>query len=235
MELRVLNAAEVDRCLTMRDATALMRNAHATSWDTVNDFSTLQLKDGMRVWITLFNDPAFNVEFEKAKEAGAEVKNLALVEHRIKLAKDAHAKALEAAEAKVKEDPSDDNKKALEAAKVPFVPMIAVDQLGTEKMTDEALKKEIDDKTAAKGELGGKIAETGRSTLRVASALPIIMAIAFILIIIYYKSIGGYKPVVLASGGGSEGSDDAGEAPAADSSDDSDAGSDDGDDDEEAS
>ena len=37
----------------------------------------------------------------------------------------------------------------------------------------------------------------GRAVLKVAAALPIIMAIAFTLIIFYYKSIGGYRPVVL--------------------------------------
>lgn len=38
---------------------------------------------------------------------------------------------------------------------------------------------------------------TGRSVLKVAAILPIIMAIAFTLIIFYFKSIGGYKPVVI--------------------------------------
>ena len=40
----------------------------------------------------------------------------------------------------------------------------------------------------------------GRSVLRRAALLPILMAVAFILIIFYYKSIGGYKPVILESG-----------------------------------
>ena len=47
----------------------------------------------------------------------------------------------------------------------------------------------------------------GRSVLRRAALLPILMAIAFILIIIYYKSQGGYKPVVLSEEEGGDGSD----------------------------
>lgn len=39
---------------------------------------------------------------------------------------------------------------------------------------------------------------TSQSSLKVAAVLPLVMAIAFVLIIIYYAMIGGYKPVVLA-------------------------------------
>lgn len=42
---------------------------------------------------------------------------------------------------------------------------------------------------------------TGRETLKVAAVLPLSMAIAFILIIFYYKSRGGYKPVYLLGKG----------------------------------
>lgn len=49
---------------------------------------------------------------------------------------------------------------------------------------------------AAKADLNAKLQNTGRSTLKVAALLPFSMAIAFILIILYYKSKGGYKPVV---------------------------------------
>jgi MFS family permease len=63
----------------------------------------------------------------------------------------------------------------------------------------------------ALGEKGGLSAEdakaleeslksTGQSSLKVASVLPGIMAVAFILIILYYRSTGGYKPVILTSG-----------------------------------
>ena len=44
--------------------------------------------------------------------------------------------------------------------------------------------------------------QSGRSVLRVAASLPMIMAVAFILIIAYYKSTGGHKPVVLSQSGG---------------------------------
>ena len=45
--------------------------------------------------------------------------------------------------------------------------------------------------------LDGTLAETSQSSLKVAAVLPAIMALAFILIIIYYNTRGGYKPVVL--------------------------------------
>ena len=48
--------------------------------------------------------------------------------------------------------------------------------------------------------LEGTLAATSQSSLRVAAVLPGIMAVAFILIIIFYKATGGYRPVVLASG-----------------------------------
>ena len=41
--------------------------------------------------------------------------------------------------------------------------------------------------------------QSARKTIRTATILPVIMAIAFLLIILYYKSIGGYKPVQLTS------------------------------------
>ena len=53
-----------------------------------------------------------------------------------------------------------------------------------------------DQKTVVEGEL----AKTGRATLRVAAVLPAIMAVAFGLMVIWYKSRGGYQPVVLERG-----------------------------------
>ena len=43
----------------------------------------------------------------------------------------------------------------------------------------------------------GTLASTSQSSLRVAAVLPAIMAVAFILIIFWYKTQGGYKPVDL--------------------------------------
>ena len=45
--------------------------------------------------------------------------------------------------------------------------------------------------------LSNQLASTSQSSLKVAAVLPLIMAIAFLLIIIYYAATGGYKPVVL--------------------------------------
>ena len=42
------------------------------------------------------------------------------------------------------------------------------------------------------------LSETGRKTLRVAAWLPIIMAIGFSLILLWFKKNGGYKPVILS-------------------------------------
>jgi len=54
---------------------------------------------------------------------------------------------------------------------------------------------ELDD--AAKENINTKLSQTGRSTLKVAAMLPLSMAIAFIIMILYFKSIGGYKAVNL--------------------------------------
>jgi MFS family permease len=51
----------------------------------------------------------------------------------------------------------------------------------------------------AKTELKAKIDKSARRTIRVAAALPLTMAIAFGLIILWFKSQGGYKPVELTS------------------------------------
>lgn len=45
--------------------------------------------------------------------------------------------------------------------------------------------------------LDGTLAKTSQSSLKVAAVLPAIMAVAFLLIILYYKMKGGYKPVNL--------------------------------------
>ena len=46
-------------------------------------------------------------------------------------------------------------------------------------------------------ELKEKIDTSGRKTLKVAAGLPVIMAIVFFLMMLYYKSKGGYKPIIL--------------------------------------
>ena len=51
---------------------------------------------------------------------------------------------------------------------------------------------------ADKEALQAKLKNTGRKTLRVASALPISMAIGFFLIILWFKAHGGYKPISLS-------------------------------------
>ena len=50
----------------------------------------------------------------------------------------------------------------------------------------------------AKEKLEESLKSTSQSSVKVAAVLPLIMAISFLMIIIYYKSIGGYKPVILA-------------------------------------
>lgn len=46
--------------------------------------------------------------------------------------------------------------------------------------------------------LDESLASNSQSSLKVAAVLPLVMAIAFLLIIIYYAMIGGYRPVVLS-------------------------------------
>jgi len=62
--------------------------------------------------------------------------------------------------------------------------------------TDAALSDEsLSDAEATT--LKEKLDKSARQTIKVAASLPAIMAIAFILIILWYKSQGGYKPVRL--------------------------------------
>ncbi len=49
----------------------------------------------------------------------------------------------------------------------------------------------------AKEDLGKELKSTSRSSLKVAAVLPLVMAVAFLLIILYFAVRGGYKPVVL--------------------------------------
>ena len=57
-----------------------------------------------------------------------------------------------------------------------------------------------EDRVAA---INGTLAKTSQSSLKVAAVLPAIMAIAFLLIIFYYKAKGGYKAVELSESGSS--------------------------------
>jgi fucose permease len=66
-----------------------------------------------------------------------------------------------------------------------------------EYLNMEGIKKELSSEDTHA--LQKKIDETtGRETLKVAALLPAIMAVFFVLILMYYRSIGGYRPVVLS-------------------------------------
>lgn len=62
----------------------------------------------------------------------------------------------------------------------------------------EEFKKLLPEENQQK--LDAELAATSQSSLKVAAVLPLIMAVAFLLIIIYYAARGGYKPIVLADG-----------------------------------
>ena len=53
-----------------------------------------------------------------------------------------------------------------------------------------------------KEELGETLKQTGRSTLRVAAILPIIMAVSFILMMLWFRANGGYRALHLSEGEG---------------------------------
>ena len=78
------------------------------------------------------------------------------------------------------------------------------EKLAAPENAPEAVKVKSEEALTA---LNAELAKTGQSSLKVAAVLPLIMAVAFILIILYYKSIGGYKPVVLSEEEGGDGSD----------------------------
>lgn len=50
-------------------------------------------------------------------------------------------------------------------------------------------------------DLKQELAQTGRSTLRVAAVLPFIMAVSFFLMLLYFRAVGGYRPVRLTEAG----------------------------------
>ena len=79
----------------------------------------------------------------------------------------------------------------------------------TKSGVSEEGKKTAD---AAIASLDKDLETTGQSSLKVAAVLPLIMAVAFILMLIYYKSIGGYKPVILGATGQDKKDDEDSEA-----------------------
>ena len=88
-------------------------------------------------------------------------------------------------------------------------PATNLDEVKNLMKAPEGASKEDQDKAAAAiAALDAHVnSKVGRSVLRVAAILPTVMAIAFILIILYYKSTGGYKPVVLSEEEGGDGGD----------------------------
>ena len=83
------------------------------------------------------------------------------------------------------------------------------DLIKTKSGVSEEGKKTAD---AAIASLDKDLETTGQSSLKVAAVLPLIMAVAFILMLIYYKSIGGYKPVILGATGQDKKDDEDSEA-----------------------
>ena len=71
--------------------------------------------------------------------------------------------------------------------------------VGYESINTEAVVAQPEFPNEEKASLLVKLQETGRSTLRVAAILPALMAIAFALITLHFRSRGGYKPVELGS------------------------------------
>ena len=83
-----------------------------------------------------------------------------------------------------------------EGADVPILNRNRLFGVKYDAINAEEVKKQITDE-AALAVLDKDLTQVGRSTLRVAAVLPSIMAISFLLIMIWYRSQGGYKPVHL--------------------------------------
>lgn len=79
---------------------------------------------------------------------------------------------------------------------VPYIGHEALFGVPYETVKVDAVKKSLTDAKALEV-LEADLSQVGRGTLRIAAILPLIMAIAFLLIIIYYRMQGGYKPVLL--------------------------------------
>ena len=63
------------------------------------------------------------------------------------------------------------------------------------KRLEEAKKTAVDDRTEDQATVVAADIEGNRRTLKVDSLIPAAMAIIYLLLIIYFKAIGGYKPV----------------------------------------
>ncbi|PQJ29609.1 MFS transporter [Rubritalea profundi] len=72
-----------------------------------------------------------------------------------------------------------------------------VDIAGVQK--DLNFPEKAADQTADQQAFTKKVDQNGRKVLKVAAYLPAIMGVAFLIMIFFYKSRGGYKPVVLES------------------------------------
>lgn len=74
-----------------------------------------------------------------------------------------------------------------------------------EKVDMAGVKSDLDfpenaeEQTEEQAKFASEVDQNGRKVLKVAALLPAIMGVAFLLIIFFYKSRGGYKPVVLES------------------------------------
>ena len=65
------------------------------------------------------------------------------------------------------------------------------------KRLEEAKKTAVDERTAAQTTVVESDITGNRRTLKVDSFIPGTMAVIYLLLIIYFKAIGGYKPVKL--------------------------------------
>jgi len=72
--------------------------------------------------------------------------------------------------------------------------MVSYDSVVPSKVLEDASLS-----AAQKTDLQTKIADNSRNTLKVAALMPLSMAIAFLLILLWFRSRGGYKPVELLS------------------------------------
>ncbi len=88
-------------------------------------------------------------------------------------------------------------KRTIDGTKTPIVSTKTLFGVRYSVVNSGALMAQPEFSEESRDALDAKLSQTGRSTLRIATILPITMAVGFLMMLMWFKSRGGYKPIVL--------------------------------------
>ncbi len=88
-------------------------------------------------------------------------------------------------------------KRTIDGTKTPIVSTKTLFGVRYSVVNSDALMAQPEFSEESRDALDAKLSQTGRSTLRIATILPITMAVGFLMMLMWFKSRGGYKPIVL--------------------------------------